>query len=418
MVICTYEGCSKKASYNFLGKKGAIFCSEHKADGMFDNINKKCEEPGCIKIPSSNFIGEKRAIFCASHKTIGMTNIITKRCMEDGCCKIREYNNSGEKTPLFCKSHSSFGMINVRRPTCLEKGCRKSRIFNIPGESSALFCATHKGDNMINVITRVCEYINCNTRPIYNNPGELRGVFCRIHKTDIMVDVLNKKCSYPDCTRQPSYNILGSERAIFCSVHKKGDMVDVRKKKCKSYLCDTHALKKYEGYCVWCYVHLYPDKKKCRNYKTKETSIVEFVMSSFPEFEWIADKRIPEGCSLRRPDLLLDLGYQVIIIEIDEHQHGSYECICENKRIMQLSQDINHRPLVCIRFNPDAFDEEKSCWTVNSFGFSVIAKTRIEEWATRLEKLKEQIQYWTNPDNAFSGILFPVHMFFSKNIDL
>ena len=67
------------------------------------------------------------------------------------------------------------------------------------------------------------------------------------------------------------------------------------------------------------------------------------------------DKKIQDGCSTRRPDLFLDLGYQIIIIEIDENQHIDYDCSCENKRIMELSQDVGHRPIVFIRFNPDDY---------------------------------------------------------------
>jgi hypothetical protein len=67
--------------------------------------------------------------------------------------------------------------------------------------------------------------------------------------------------------------------------------------------------------------------------------------------------------------LLLDLGYQVIIIEVDENQHTEYDCSCENKRTMQLSQDLGHRPIVFIRFNPDDYEKDgtsvTSCWFVN-----------------------------------------------------
>jgi len=44
--------------------------------------------------------------------------------------------------------------------------------------------------------------------------------------------------------------------------------------------------------------------------------------------------------------LLLHTGSQVLIIEIN----NNYECICENKMIIELSQDLEHKP---IRFNPD-----------------------------------------------------------------
>lgn len=77
--------------------------------------------------------------------------------------------------------------------------------------------------------------------------------------------------------------------------------------------------------------------------------------NKFSMYPWISDKTVMDGCSKCRPDLLLDLGYQVIIIEIDENQHRSYDCSCETKRIMELSRERGHRPIVFIRFNPDEY---------------------------------------------------------------
>ena len=88
-----------------------------------------------------------------------------------------------------------------------------------------------------------------------------------------------------------------------------------------------------------------------------------------------------------------------IIIEIDENQHIKYDCTCENKRLMELSQDLQHRPIVFIRFNPDDYTNQdgilvKSCWRLNKFGvMSIIFKKKLE-WEERLNNLKEQIQYW------------------------
>lgn len=80
-------------------------------------------------------------------------------------------------------------------------------------------------------------------------------------------------------------------------------------------------------------MYTFPDKPVARNYKTKEFAVVEYIKNIFPDFTWIQDKKVQDGCSSKRPDLLLDLGYQVIIIEIDENQHTDYDCSCENKRL-------------------------------------------------------------------------------------
>jgi hypothetical protein len=49
-----------------------------------------------------------------------------------------------------------------------------------------------------------------------------------------------------------------------------------------------------------------------------------------------------------------------IVIEVDENQHKKYDTSCENKRLMELSQDIFHKPLILICFNPDNYIDKKN----------------------------------------------------------
>ena len=168
---------------------------------------------------------------------------------------------------------------------------------------------------------------------------------------------------------------------------------------CKSTWCESYKNPKYDNYCVFCFINLFPDKPITRNYKTKEKHIAEKVLEYFPDFTWITDKKVIDGCSKRRPDLLLDLGSHIVIIEIDENKHSTYDCSCENKRVMEISQDLGHRPIVFIRFNPDGYTDEtgnaiKSCWKINNLGTMQIIKTREPEWNERLENLKKCIHYW------------------------
>jgi hypothetical protein len=142
------------------------------------------------------------------------------------------------------------------------------------------------------------------------------------------------------------------------------------------------------------------DKPAMRNYKTKEKAVVDRITQLFPNFSWVTDKRVSDGCSLRRPDLLVDLGTHVIIVEIDENKHTDYDCSCENRRLMEISQDLNHRSIVFIRFNPDDYMNNdgvnvKSCWKLNKLGVIQISKTKQREWEERILSLEQQIKYWT-----------------------
>jgi hypothetical protein len=209
-----------------------------------------------------------------------------------------------------------------------------------------------------------------------------------------MIDIKHKKCIYEGCKKYPNFNYENESIALYCNSHKLENMIDIKHKRCKTPLCYTRVTNKYKGYCLFCFINTFPDKKVTRNYKTKERAVVDHVTTQYSTLQWISDKKIQDGCSKRRPDLLLDLGYQIIIIEIDENQHIDYDCSCENKRLMELSKDVGHRPIVFIRFNPDEYDDVTSCWGVNKQGISTLKKSKVKEWNERLNCLTQTIYYW------------------------
>ena len=231
-----------------------------------------------------------------------------------------------------------------------------------------------------------------------------------------MVNVKSKICDYDGCITIPIFNYKGQKNALYCATHKLNEMVNVISKACKTYLCSTSVTDKYQGYCLRCYIYTFPDKPVARNYKTKERAVVEFVCERFPEHTWITDKKVNDGCSMRRPDILLDLGYQVLIIEIDENSHQNYDCSCENKRIMELSQDVGHRPIIFIRFNPDSYREGTrkipSCWEQNMNGICVVKYK--EDWEYRLNTLETQIKYWSMLSNTTNKIIETIQLFYDS----
>ena len=223
-------------------------------------------------------------------------------------------------------------------------------------------------------------------------------------------------CKNDDCKKRPSFNKEGEKTALYCFTHKLDEMFDVISKTCISEWCSTHVKEKYNGYCIFCFINLFPDQPVSRNYKTKEYSVVEYIKTKFPELSWKTDKKIQDGCSRRRPDLLCDLGYQVVIIEVDENQHTDYDCSCENKRIMELSQDLGHRPIVFIRFNPDDYDKNgekiNSCWSINKQGICVVKSSKKDEWTQRLNVLEEHINYWINSENKTNKTVEIIQLFY------
>jgi hypothetical protein len=386
----------------------------------------------CKKQPYYNEEGETNTLYCSIHKTEDMINLKDKTCIhkdENGIpCKIFPvYNIEGKKEALYCTEHKLNGMVDVKHRTCIHKGCKTRPNFNMKGEIKGLYCKLHKLDGMTDVTSKTCICIlengtRCTKRSSFNTEGEKEMLYCGKHKIDGMVDVHHKqRCVYIGengirCKFNPNFNIEGEKR-LYCSIHKLDQMIDVRNNTCKSEWCYTRKNEKYDGYCAYCYINLFPDQCVSRNYKTKERKVVEYITTNFPDFTWTIDKNITGGCSKRRPDLILDLGYQIIITEVDEHQHNKYDCSCENKRIMELSQDVGHRPIIFIRFNPDAYTNKKgeminSCWSFDKNGLCIIKKTKKNEWENRLFTLNEQIQYWTNSHNITTKTIEIIQLFY------
>ena len=337
-------------------------------------------------------------------------------CKETNCKTRPTYNVEGQTNALYCSVHKFEGMVNVVSKTCIHSNCKTIANFNIQEETTVLYCSVHKLVGMINIRDKTCIHPNCKTRPCYNYQEETTGLYCSPHKLDGMVNVISKTCIHPNCKTQPAYNQEEETTGLYCSKHKLDGMVNVKNKTCKTHLCNILVGDKYDGYCLRCYMYLFPDKPVSRNYKTKEYSVVEYVQSKFQNFTWIADKIVNGGCSKRRPDLLLDLNYQIIIVEIDENQHSDYDCSCENKRIMELSQDLGHRPIVFIRFNPDDYEKNgatiTSCWGQDKKGLCVVKKSKKNEWIQRLNVLEEQINYWINQANKTNKIIETIQLFY------
>jgi hypothetical protein len=130
----------------------------------------------------------------------------------------------------------------------------------------------------------------------------------------------------------------------------------------------------------------------------KENIFFEAIREKYSELEMTIrfDKKIDGGCSNKRPDIFIDCLTHVVISELDENQHDKYDKICENKRIMELFEDIGNRPIIVLRLNPDSYvdkDEEKhkSCFSYTKTGIIHVDK---KEWEKRTKKFMKRFDYW------------------------
>jgi hypothetical protein len=416
---CQEINCNIISTYNFENEKKALFCAKHKKNGMIDIKSKRCFEENCFTQPVYNFINEIKPLYCSKHKKDNMIDVKNRKCIEKDCNKQPVFNYKDKIKGEYCFIHKKENMINIKSKKCYETDCNIRPVFNYMNETKPLYCSKHKKDNMIDIINNKCKKDKCNISASFNFKGENKALYCKIHKIDGMININHTTCIFNSCEKRPSFNYINKKEPIYCKLHKLEEMIDIIHKKCKTDLCDTiPSNNKYEGYCLRCFVYLFPDRPNARNYKTKEISVVEYIQKEFQDKTIISDKRIQDGCSKRRPDILLDLGYQVIIIEVDENQHIDYNCSCENKRIMELSQDVGHRPIIFIRFNPDDYlDKDNikitSCWGIDKRGICCIKKTKIKEWDERLNILKEYINYWIN--NISDKTVEIIQLFYNQN---
>jgi len=379
-------------------------------------MGRICIHENCKTIPSFNYVNETKRLYCSKHKLDNMINIKNKKCIHENCKTQPTFNYVNENKGLYCSKHKLDNMVNIISKTCIHENCNTQPTYNYENEKKGLYCFKHKLNNMVDIKNKTCIHKICNTQPTFNYKNEKKALYCFKHKLDNMVNITHKKCIHENCKILPTYNYKNEKIRLYCSKHKLDNMVDIKNKTCKNEWCDIIPSKKYRGYCLNCFIHEFPNEKIARNYKTKETRITNYIKEYFNNYDLVCDKTIQNGCSKKRPDILLDLGFQVIIIEIDENQHRNYDCSCENKRLMELSKDIGHRPIIFIRFNPDDYkDGDKnitSCFGVNKLGYCVVKKNKEKELDERLNNLKEQIKYWI--ENKINKMIEIIQLYYDK----
>ncbi|CAL8461306.1 g837 [Coccomyxa elongata] len=131
-------------------------------------------------------------------------------------------------------------------------------------------------------------------------------------------------------------------------------MVDVitPMKPCSSCSLQTSASLLKKGLCYYCR----PATIQAHN---KELAIKALLEAQLGHIDFVHDKVneaiLDCACRRYRPDFWAELPTFVLVIEVDEHQHEQYEPSCELRRLVELLAACMGKPLVVIRYNPDAY---------------------------------------------------------------
>ena len=292
-------------------------------------------------------------------------------CKDSECRETATRICEHKKQKQFCNDPKCNGGKSLcdhghQRNTCKDSGCRETANGICSHGNQKSYC---KHPDCLKTASRICS-----------------------HGTQ------KARCKHPDCIKKSTGICKHEKNKQYCN----DPTCDGGSALCKIPSCDKNSRKKYRGHCMTCFMSLFPAETVFRNYKTKEGAVLCHIRQCFPDLIIPNDRRIDGGCSGKKPDFFIELLTHVVIIEVDENAHMTYDQSCENKRMMELSEDIAHRPMVFIRFNPDGNSDGPSCWGVDGNGLAIVKKKRAVEWQKRLAALTAKINFWkvTIPDKT------------------
>lgn len=367
-----YKGIEHKEGIEAQGKTKCSECLE-----TFDckyryisNKKKVCND--CYFKNDNKELFEKFKYLCFNCKTITATykSCLYKERYCSGCFhKLSEdikeqYNETSTKKCILCNIQKASYLNNDSNQKEICKKC----LDVLPDNIKKQYKNTDKQCSECNIYRPRYGYLD--------DFGKTHAVLCAecFQKSDNKENYINiktyQKCKFCSNT-DAKYHKVGDKPNICYSCFQK-EIPDYEKteyeylynKKCitSEYCGGKSANPKYEGYCAFCYAHLFPDKKQSIRYKTDEMKVVDYLRLHLPDpinKSFIHDRPIDKLCSKKRPDIFIDCLTHCIIIEVDEDQHKGYDTSCEISRLNQLYIDNGCMRFYMIRYNPHKFYKGK-----------------------------------------------------------
>ena len=186
----------------------------------------------------------------------------------------------------------------------------------------------------------------------------------------------------------------------------------------------------YDGLCVKCFCDAFPNEPRAINarkwHKAREQEVVAVLKEAFPGRHWILDKGFAKGV-LQRPDMRLNARHRrIVLVEIDEDSHRSYECAKERAReAVFLANAPLGAEIVMLRFNPDHYTDydgirHPSCFKFNpTTGTVIVDPKQRKQWAARCADLISAIENYLNPETEVpppeeDRVIFSAELFYDN----
>jgi hypothetical protein len=286
-----------------------------------------------------------------------MIDIKHKKCSK--CKKKRPYfNYEGQTQGIYCDYCKEPNMIDIKNKKC-SKCKKKQPVFNYEGQTQGIYCGDCKEPNMIDIKNKKCNYEKCNTKASYGFCGQLISR-CAKHKICNKMYVKPiRNCKEEDCKEISTY---GKTEPEYCFNHCKEDDICLIGKKCVRCCREDEILDNKDLCLEYCSKEDI-DKYIKRIIKKKEIMILEYLNDNidYKSRDEYTIKSNNIDKKYNRPDRMYECENHIVIVEVDENQHKSYQCIVketEIARMYDIGSNISETKNKCtifIRFNPDKY---------------------------------------------------------------
>lgn len=344
--LCLEPSCDLRPTYGCPSTKIAQYCVQHKQADDVDVISLRCQEATCDKGPSFGDPIERKIMYCFEHKLPGHVNVVSKRCGHADCDKIPTFGHRNNMQELYCATHKLPDHVQVQnKKKCIEVSCNTIPSFGNLDDRKVIYCAKHKLPDHVNLVQALCIQNGCTNTALYGKLFEAR-IHCSQHRTKQELRS-NPKCTVNCCKERPFFTNADNNWPLRCELHQLSDDKNIVEKLCAS--CHTESfIKEGNTLCTGCTAVPWTQRVHLQ-----ENKVAEFLKSK--NIDFIQDKRADTSCSLKRPDFSIDYGTHMLIVEVDENQHQSYPCECEQSRMLTIFNDLGGLPVTFIRYNPDNY---------------------------------------------------------------